>query len=182
MSFDDLKKRMNSVVDNFQKELSGLRTGRASVNLLDGVRVDVYGSIVPLSQAATVSCPESRLLTVQVWDRNLVKAVEKAICDANLGVNPSADGQLVRVPIPQLTEERRKEIVKIAAKYAEAARVATRNVRRDAMDELKKQEKDNVISEDELKKLSQDVQKITDEHTKKIDDVLSAKQKDFMQV
>lgn len=182
MSFDDVKDKMDASVSNFQKELSGLRTGRASVNLLDSVRVDAYGSIIPLNQAATVSCPEARMLTVQVWDRGLAKAVEKAIVDANLGLNPAAEGQLIRVPIPQLTEERRKEIGKIAAKYAESARVSVRNVRRDALADLKKQEKDAEISEDEHKRYAQDIQKITDEHTKKIDDLLASKQKEFMQV
>lgn len=182
MSFDEVKNKMDASVSNFQKELSGLRTGRASVNLLDSVRVDVYGSTLPLNQAATVSCPEARMLTVQVWDRGLVKAVEKAIVDANLGLNPAADGQLIRVPIPQLSEERRREISKIAAKYAESARVAIRNTRRDALADLKKLEKDGDLSEDDLKRQSQEIQKITDDHTKKIDDLLTVKQKEFMQV
>lgn len=182
MSNDDLKKRMDAVLVNFQKDLSGLRTGRASVNLLESVRVDSYGSMMPLNQVATISAPEARLLTVQVWDRGLVKAVEKAISDANLGLNPAPEGQLIRVPIPPLSEDRRKDIVKVAGKYAEAARVALRNVRRDAMDDLKKQEKAHEISEDEHKRHSQDVQKVTDEYTKKVDDLLSQKQNDLMQV
>ncbi|MBX9977411.1 MAG: ribosome recycling factor [Alphaproteobacteria bacterium] len=178
----DMQRRMTQALDMLHKELGGLRTGRASVNLLEHIKVDSYGSMTPLNQVATVSAPESRLLTVQVWDRGLAKAVEKAIRDANLGLNPAAEGQVIRVPLPALNEERRSELSKIAAKYAEDARIAVRNVRRDGMDTLKKREKDKEISEDEHKRFSADIQKVTDEHIKKIDAQLEAKQKEIMQV
>lgn len=177
-----LKKRMEQALDVFTKELSGLRTGRASINLLEPIRVDAYGSYVPLSQVATVGCPEPRLLTVQVWDRGLSKAVEKAITEANLGLNPASEGQMIRVPIPPLNEERRAELSKVAGKYAEDSRVVIRNVRRDGMELLKKQEKSSEISEDAQKRLSTDVQKLTDDFVKKIDDMLAAKQKEIMQI
>ncbi len=177
-----MQKRMDQALEVFTKELAGLRTGRASTGLLEPIRVDAYGSFVPLNQIATVSCPEPRMLTIQAWDRGLTKAIEKAIVDANLGLNPSAEGQIIRVPIPALNEERRQELVKIAGKYAEEARVAIRNVRRDGMDSLKKREKGGDISEDGHKRLSNDVQKVTDEHIKKIDDILSHKQKEIMHV
>ena len=175
-------RRMTQAVEVLSREFSGLRTGRASVNLLDPVKVDSYGMTVPLNQVGTVGAPEPRMLTVQVWDKGLVKSVEKGIRDANLGLNPSVDGQLIRVPIPALNEERRQELTKVAAKYAEDARIAVRNVRRDGMDMLKKMEKDNEISEDEHKRLSGDLQKITDDHVSKIDQALAAKQKEIMQV
>jgi len=175
-------RRMTQAVEVLFREFSGLRTGRASVNLLDPVKVDSYGMTVPLNQVGTVGAPEPRMLTVQVWDKGLVKSVEKGIRDANLGLNPSVDGQLIRVPIPALNEERRQELTKVAAKYAEDARIAVRNVRRDGMDMLKKMEKDNEISEDEHKRLSGDLQKITDDHVSKIDQALAAKQKEIMQV
>ena len=144
---DQLKQRMDSSVDSLKKELGGLRTGRASVTMLDPVMVEAYGSMMPLNQVGTVGVPEPRLLTVQVWDKGMVKAVEKAIRDAGLGLNPQPDGQLIRVPVPDLNQERRTELVKVAGKYAESARVAVRNVRRDGMDALKKDEKDKKISE-----------------------------------
>lgn len=174
--------KMDASIDALGREFTGLRTGRASVNLLDTVRVEVYGSMSPLSQVGTVSAPESRLLTVQVWDKSQVKSVEKAIRDAGLGLNPAADGQMIRIPIPSLNEERRQELTKIASKYAEEARISVRNVRRDAMDSLKKLEKSGDISEDEHHKLSEEVQKMTDSHIKKIDELLSLKQKEIMQV
>jgi ribosome recycling factor len=176
-----LQSRMNGALEALRKDYAGLRTGRASSSMLDPVMVDVYGAMMPLNQVGTVSVPEPRLLSVTVWDKSNVKAVEKAIRDANLGLNPQPDGNLVRVPIPELTTERRQEITKIAAKYAEQARVAVRNVRRDGMDGLKKAEKDG-MSEDEVKGLSDKVQKITDEAIKKIDEALAAKEKDVMQV
>lgn len=174
--------RMDGALESLKKEFSGLRTGRASTAMLDPIMVDVYGSMMPLNQVGTVSVPESRMLSVQVWDKANAKAVEKAIRDANLGLNPQADGNLIRVPIPVLSEERRLELAKIAAKYAEQARVAVRNVRRDAMDMLKKAEKDNEISEDEHKKWSDKVQTTTDDHIKKIDELLAGKEKDITQV
>ncbi len=175
-------RRMDGAIEVLNRELSGLRTGRASVNLLDAVKVDAYGSPTPINQVGNVNVPEPRMLTVQVWDNGMIKAVEKAIREAGLGLNPSVDGQLVRVPLPALTEERRQELTKIAAKYAEEARISVRNVRRDAMEALKKSEKDGDISEDEHRRLSDEVQKVTDTHIKKIDENLASKQKDIMQV
>ncbi len=178
----DLTRRMDSAFDVLKKEFSGLRSGRASTSLLDPVVVEAYGSVMPLSQCGTVGVPEPRMLTVQVWDKGLIKAVEKAIRDAGLGLNPSADGQLVRVPIPALNEERRKELQKIAGKYAEQARISVRNVRRDGMDGLKKLAKDGHISEDETHKHEKEVQVQTDEIIRKIDESLAAKEKEIMQV
>lgn len=178
----DLRRRMMGAVETLQKELSGLRTNRASTAMLDTVQVSAYGNNVPMNQVGTLSAPEPRMLTIQVWDKSLVKAVEKGIRDANLGVNPQVDGQLVRVPLPELSTERRTELVKIAAKYAEHARVAVRNVRRDGMDALKRLEKDSEITQDEHKKRGAEVQKLTDEHIAKIDDLLERKEKDIMQV
>ncbi|TAE81819.1 MAG: ribosome recycling factor [Alphaproteobacteria bacterium] len=175
-------KRMDGALASLTHEFGGLRTGRASTNLLDSVVVEAYGSRMPISQVGTVNVPESRLLTVQVWDNSMVKAVEKAIANAGLGVNPSVDGQTIRVPLPALTEERRKELVKLAGKYAEHGRIAVRNVRRDGMDEIKKAEKDSKISEDEQRKLSDELQKMTDDYVKKIDSMLEQKEKDIMQV
>jgi ribosome recycling factor len=182
IKLDDIAKKMDASVGALGQELAGLRTGRASTHLLDHITVEAYGSRMPLNQVANVNVPESRLLTVQVWDKSMVKAVEKAIANAGLGLNPVADGQTVRVPIPELTEERRKELSKVAGKYAENGKVAVRNARRDAMDELKKLEKDKHISEDESHKLADDVQKLTDERIKKIDEMLALKEKDIMQV
>jgi ribosome recycling factor len=182
MNLDQTKQRMEGAVDALRKEFGGLRTGRASTSLLDNIHVDAYGSSMPLNQVGTVGVPEPRLLTVQVWDGGLVKSVEKAIRDAGLGLNPQPDGQLVRVPVPELSSERRQELVKIASKYAETARVAVRNVRRDAMDALKKEQKDGKLSEDEHKSQSDKVQKLTDESIKKIDDNLASKEKEITQI
>lgn len=181
-NIEELKRRMEGALSALSHDFQGLRTGRASVSLLDGIQVEAYGSYMPLNQMASVSAPEARLLTVQVWDKGNVKAVEKAIANAGLGLNPMADGQLIRVPLPELSEERRKELTKVGAKFAENARVAVRNVRRDGMDALKKDEKDKVISEDEHKKKAEEVQKTTDLYIKKIDDALAQKEKDIMQV
>lgn len=178
----DLTRRMDSAMEAFRRELGGLRTGRASANLLDQVKVNAYGSEMPLAQVGNVNVPEPRLISVQVWDRGLVVAVEKAIREAGLGLNPITDGQLVRIPIPQLTEERRKELTKIAHKYAEQARVAVRNVRRDGMEALKKMEKDGKISQDDHRHRSDEVQKATDGHVKKVDEMLATKEKEIMQV
>ena len=178
----DLQRRMDGALEVLRKEYAGLRTGRASTNLLDPVQVEAYGNLVPLNQCGTVGVPEPRMLTVQVWDRGLVKTVEKAIRDAGLGLNPQTDGQIVRVPIPDLNEERRRELVKIAAKYAEQARVAVRNVRRDGLDVLKRQEKEGDLSQDELRRIQQDVQSLTDDFIKKVDDLFAAKDKEILQV
>lgn len=182
IDLNDLKSRMQGAVDVLEKEYTGLRTGRASINMLDPIVVDVYGAKMPLNQVGTVSVPESRLLAVQVWDANNTKSVEKAIRDAGLGLNPQAEGTLIRIPIPELSTERRTELQKVAGKYAKSARVAIRNVRRDGMDALKKGEKDNEISEDEHKRLSDEVQKLTDQFIKNVDDHLSRKEADVMKV
>ena len=182
MNLDNVKQRMDGAVEALHREFAGLRTGRASAGMLDPVHVEAYGSLMPLSQVGTVGVPEPRLLTVQVWDKGMVKAVEKAIREAGLGLNPQPDGQLIRVPVPDLNTERRQELVKVANKYAEQSRVAVRNVRRDAMDEVKKEEKAKAISEDEMKTLSDKVQKLTDEAIKKIDEALGHKEKDIMVV
>lgn len=179
---NDLERRMEGALEVLHKEFGGLRTGRASTSLLENIMVNAYGSAMPLNQVGTVSVPESRMLSIQVWDKGLVNSVEKAIMESGLGLNPSSDGTLVRVPLPQLTEERRAELAKVAGKYAEDARIAIRNVRRHAMDELKKMEKDGDISQDEQRDGEGEVQKLTDVFVKKIDDMLANKEKDIMQV
>jgi len=179
---DEMGRRMKGAVATLKSEFSGLRTGRASPALLDPVTVDAYGSQLPLNQVGNISTPEPRLLTVQVWDKGLAKAVDKAIRDAGLGLNPQMDGQLLRIPIPELNEERRKELAKLASKYAEAARVAVRNVRRDGMEILKKLEKDHKIGQDEQHKQGDELQKLTDAHIKEIDQVLHGKEQEIMQV
>ncbi|MBV9571139.1 MAG: ribosome recycling factor [Alphaproteobacteria bacterium] len=181
-SREDLNRRMNGAVSALKAELAGLRTGRASPHLLDPVKVEAYGSPMPISQVGTVSIPEPRLITVQVWDKGLVKAADKAIRDAGLGLNPQVDGQLLRIPIPELNEERRKELVKLAHKYAEQGKVAVRNIRRDGMEALKKAEKDHKISQDEHHKQGDELQKLTDFHIKDIDEALHAKEHEVMQV
>lgn len=179
---DDLRRRMTGSLDVLKKEFSGLRTGRASASLLDPVTVDAYGSQMPLAQCGTVGTPEPRMLTVQVWDKGLVKAVEKAIRDAGLGLNPMADGQLVRIPMPPMTEERRKELLKIAKNYAEAARVSVRNVRREGMDALKALLKNGKVTEDDNRKRQTDIQTLTDDFIKKVDEAMATKEKDIMAV
>jgi ribosome recycling factor len=176
----DLQRRMHGAVEALRHELGGLRTGRASTALLDTIQVEVYGSNMPLNQVATVSVPEARLLTVQVWDRSNVQPVEKAIRSAGIGLNPITDGQLIRLPIPELTEERRKELAKLVGQYAEKARIAVRNVRRDGMDHLKQDEKKHEISEDERKRLEIEVQKLTDDTIKEIDDLAQTKEKEIL--
>jgi ribosome recycling factor len=178
----DLTRRMDGALEVFHKELGGLRTGRASISLLEPIVVSAYGSDMPINQVGTLGVPEPRLLTVQVWDRGLIKAVEKAIRDANLGLNPMVDGQLVRVPIPPLNEERRVELNKVAKGYAEECRVAIRNVRRHGMDEIKKAEKDHGISTDQHNDFSKQIQALTDAHIKKVDDALANKEKEILQV
>jgi ribosome recycling factor len=178
----DLRRRMEGTLEVLRKEYGGLRTGRASASLLEPVQVDAYGSHMPLNQVGTVSVPEPRLLSVQVWDRSMVKAVEKAIREAGLGLNPQTEGQVIRVPIPDLSEERRRELSKVAAKYAEQARVAVRNVRRDGLEPLKKKEKDGEISQDQHRKLQTEIQHLTDEYVKKVDEILHQKEKEILQV
>ncbi|MGZ2411379.1 ribosome recycling factor [Sphingomonas sp. F9_3S_D5_B_2] len=176
----DLQRRMHGAVDALKHDLVGLRTGRASTNLLDAINVEVYGAQMPLNQVASVSAPEARLLTVQVWDRSNVGPVEKAIRSAGLGLNPVTDGQMVRLPIPDLTEERRKELAKLVGQYAEKARIAVRNVRRDGNDHLKTDEKKHEISEDERKRLEGEVQKLTDDTIKEIDELSASKEKEIL--
>jgi len=178
----DLIRRMDGALEALQREFSGLRTGRASTSLLENIQVDAYGSAMPLNQVASVSVPEPRLLTVQVWDNGNIKATEKAIQDAELGLNPQTEGNLIRVPIPELSEERREEMTKVAAKYAEQARIAVRNVRRDGMDTLKRMEKDGEISQDEHRVRGEDIQKLTDDHIKLVDELLETKEQEIMQV
>jgi ribosome recycling factor len=178
----DLRRRMDGALDVLRKEFAGLRTGRASASLLDPVAVEAYGNTMPLSQVGTVSVPEPRLIIVQVWDRSNVKATEKAIREAGLGLNPQTEGQTIRVPIPELNEERRRELSKIAAKYTEQARVSVRNVRRDGMDLLKKQEKEHKLTQDQHRKLDKEIQALTDETIKKVDGLLAQKEKEILQV
>jgi ribosome recycling factor len=179
---NDLEKRMHGAVEVLRREFAGLRTGRASASLLEPVTVPAYGGEVPLNQVGTVSVPEPRMISVQVWDRSLVKAAEKAIRNANLGLNPASDGTLIRVPIPELSEERRVELAKIAARYAEEARVAVRNVRRDGMERLKRAEKDGEMSQDEHRTWSERVQQLTDQQIKQINDMLAVKETEIRTV
>lgn len=179
---NDAKTRMEKSFESLKGDFSGLRAGRAHASLLDGIMVEAYGSPTPLSQVGTVSVPDARTLSVSVWDKGIAKAVEKAIRESDLGLNPVSDGQLIRIPIPPLSEERRKELVKVAGKYSEQAKVAVRNVRRDALDGVKKLKKDNAISEDDEKKYENEIQKLTDETIKRIDEELARKEKDILQV
>lgn len=178
----DLTRRMDGALDTLKREFNGLRTGRAHPGLLEPVRVTAYGTEMPLTQVSTVGAPEPRMLTVQVWDKSMVSAVEKAIRDSGLGLNPAADGMMVRVPIPQLTTERRNELAKTAHKYAEGAKVAVRGVRRDGMEQIKGQEKKHTIGEDVAKTWHDEVQKLTDQYIKRVDDALADKEKDIRQV
>jgi ribosome recycling factor len=178
----DLKKRMEGAIGALNHDLKGLRTGRASANLLDSIRVDAYGDIMQLSQLATVNVPEARLMTVQVWDKAMVKAVEKGINIADLGLSPVVEGQLIRIAIPPLSEERRADLVKVGHKYAEQGKVAIRNIRRDGMDQVKKMEKDNLLSQDASRQLSDEVQKVTDDFIKQIEQLIVAKEKEITQI
>jgi ribosome recycling factor len=178
----DLQRRMDGALEVLRKEFGGLRTGRASASLLEPVTVPAYGGMSPLNQLANISVPEPRMITVQVWDRALIKAVDKAIREAGLGLNPQTEGQTIRVPIPDLNEERRRELTRVSAKYAEQARVAVRNVRRDGIEVLKRREKDAEISQDEQRKLQQEVQHLTDGYIGRIDEALSQKDREILQV
>ena len=184
MAYDlaDIKTRMQKSITSLRDELAGLRTGRASASLLEPVTVEAYGSRTPLSQLATVTVPEPRMLNVQVWDRSLAMAVEKAIRDSGLGLNPIGEGQVIRVPLPELNEQRRKELAKVAHNYAEAARVAVRHIRRDGMDALKKAEKDSVLSQDDARVQTDLVQKATDAAVIEIDQVVASKEAEILQV
>jgi ribosome recycling factor len=179
---NDLKRRMAGAVSSLKHDLNSLRTGRASANLLDPIEVEAYGATMPLNQVATVSVPEPRLLSVQVWDRSMVQAVEKAIMKSDLGMTPQTEGQVIRLRVPEMNQQRRQEMVKVAHKYAEQGRVAVRHVRRDGMDLLKKLEKDGHVSEDEVARHSDQVQKATDQTIQEIDQALAAKEKEIMQV
>ena len=179
---DDLVKRMDGAINSFNGDLVGLRTGRASTNMVDGILVDAYGQKMPIDQVGSISVPEARMISIQVWDKGLVVAVEKAIHESGLGLNPQTDGELIRIPIPELNEERREELSKIAGKYAEQSRVAIRNVRRDGMDEIKKIEKDGTVGKDRAVDLSNEVQELTDDYIKKIDEMLSQKENEIRQV
>lgn len=178
----DLDKRMNGALEVLRKEFAGLRTGRASTSLLEPITVSAYGSDMPINQVAAISVPEPRMISVQVWDKSMVSSVEKAIRTSDLGLNPAVDGTLIRVPLPELSEERRAELVKVAGRYAEQSRVAVRNVRRDGMDQLKRAEKDGDISKDEHHKMGDDVQKLTDETITKINEMLTQKESEIMTV
>lgn len=180
--FVDLKRRMEGAISAFKSDIAALRTGRASANVLDPVTVEAYGSRMPLNQLANISVPEPRMISVSVWDKSMVGAVEKAIRESNLGLNPITDGVNLRIPLPELNEERRKELVKVAHNYAENARVAVRHVRRDGMDDLKKAEKDGEISKDESHDQAETVQKLTDETISQIDSLLTDKETEIMQV
>jgi ribosome recycling factor len=178
----DVKRRMQGAINAFKNDLASLRTGRASPNLLDPLQIDAYGAMMPISQVATVNVPEPRLLSVQVWDRGMVAAVEKAIRESDLGLNPQTEGQVIRLRIPEMNEQRRKEMVKVAHKYTEEAKIAVRHVRRDGLDLLKKLEKDSAISEDDGKRHADQVQKATDQFVAEIDTLLAAKEKEIMHV
>lgn len=181
-NFKELERRMQGALGALKTEFNGLRTGRANSSLLDPITVESYGSRMPLTQLGTVTVPEPRMIAIQVWDRSQVSAVERAIRDSSLGINPMVDGQIIRLKMPELNEERRREIVKIAHKYSETARVAVRNIRRDGMDLLKKLEKDGKMSQDEHKKQSAKVQELTDKHIKDVDAALLHKEAEIMQV
>ncbi len=178
----DIKRRMQGAQGVLKNELAGLRTGRATPSLVEPITVEAYGSNMPLSQVATVAIPEPRLISIQVWDKSVVSAVEKAIRDSNLGLNPNTEGQVIRLRIPDLNEDRRKELVKVAHKYAEAAKVAIRHVRRDGIDLLKKSQKDGHVSEDDTKRLETDVQKATDAAISEVDQMLAHKEKEILSV
>lgn len=179
---NDAKNRMDKTLESLRADFGSLRAGRAHASLLDGIMVEAYGSFTPISQVGTVNVPDPRTLSVSVWDKSLAKSVEKALRESDLGLNPVSDGALIRIPIPPLSEDRRKELVKVAGKYAEQNKVAIRNIRRDALDEVKKLKKDNLISEDEEKRFENEIQKLTDDSIKKIDEMLENKEKDIMQV
>ena len=182
VDLDDIKRRMEGSLKSLKTEFMGLRAGRASTGMLEPVMVDAYGSKMPMSQVGNISAPEPRLLTVTVWDASLTTSIEKAIRESDLGLNPMAEGTLIRVPIPDLSEERRRDMVKVASRYAEAARVSVRNVRRDGIETARKMQKNSLISEDELRDMEGDIQKLTDDHIKMIDDSLANKEKEITQV
>lgn len=178
----DTSERMEKTLETLKNDFGGLRAGRAHASLLDNIMVEAYGNLTPIAQVGTISVPDARTLSISVWDKSLAKSVDKALRESDLGLNPVSDGQLIRIPIPPLSEERRKELVKVAGKYAEQNKIAIRNIRRDALDDIKKLKKDNQISEDDEKRYGNDIQKLTDESIKKIEDMLTQKEKDILQV
>jgi len=182
LDLSDIKRRMNGAIENLKSEFKGLRTGRASVNLLDPVVVDAYGAQMPINQVGTVSTPEARLISVHIWDKGLVASVEKAIRNSGIGLNPIVDGDTLRIPIPELNEERRVELTKLAKNYSEHSKIAVRNVRRDGMETIKSLEKGGNISQDEQKILGDDIQKLTDDAVKSIDEITTSKEEEIMQV
>ena len=182
MELSLFKEKMGNTLSFFEKELSSVRTSRASVTMLDNIQVDFYGTKTPINQLGNINIPDSNLITIQVWDTNLIKSIESAILESNLGINPQTDGQLIRLPIPKLSEERRKELAKVVSKYAENSKIAIRNIRREIMDSTKKEEKDKNISQDEMKKKSFEVQQMTDEYVSKIDLITSTKQTEILKV
>ena len=182
MELSLFKEKMENTLSFFEKELSSVRTSRASVTMLDNIQVDSYGAKTSINQLGNISIPDSNLLTIQVWDINLIKAIEKAILESNLGITPQTDGQLIRLPIPKLSEERRNELAKVVSQYAENSKIAIRNIRREIMDSIKKNEKDKNISQDDMKKKFFDVQKITDEYVSKVDLITSTKQTEILKV
>ena len=182
MELSLFKEKMENTLSFFEKELSSVRTSRARVTMLDNIQVDAYGAKTPINQLGSINIPDSNLITIQVWDVNLIKPIESAILESNLGINPQTDGQLIQLPIPKLSEERRNELAKVVSQYAENSKIAIRNIRREIMDSIKKNEKDKNISQDEMKKKSSDVQKITDEYVSKIDLITSTKQTEILKV
>ena len=177
-----IKEKMDNALSFFEKELSSVRTSRANLSMLDNIKIDSYGSKIPINQLGNISIPDSNLITIQVWDVNLIKVIEKAILESNLGITPQTEDQLIRLPIPKLSEERRNELAKVVSQYAENSKIAIRNIRREIMDSLKKDEKDKNISQDEMKKKSFDVQQMTDEYVSKIDLITSTKQTEILKV
>ena len=177
-----IKEKMDNALSFFEKELTSVRTSRANLSMLDNIQVDSYGTKTPINQLGNISIPDSNLITIQVWDVNLIKPIESAVLESNLGINPQTDGQLIRLPIPKLSEERRKELAKVVSKYSESSKITIRNIRREIIDSTKKEEKDKNISEDEMKKILSDIQSITDEYISKIDLITSNKQTEILKV
>ena len=182
MDINLLNNKMDISIDFFEKEISSIRTSRANPSILDNILIESYGNKTPLNQLANISAPEANLITIQVWDSSLIKSIEKAISESNLGINPQTDGQLIRLPIPKLSEERRHELAKLVSQYAEQSKIAIRNIRREFLDTIKKDEKNKIISQDDSKKYLSEVQKITDEHISKIDEIATNKQSEIMKV
>jgi ribosome recycling factor len=182
MNFDNLNNKMNTAINFFEKELSSIRTSRANQSMLDNIIIDAYGSKTPINQLGNISVPDASTIIIQVWDNSLIKAIENGLIESNLGITPQSDGSTIRLPIPKLSEERRLELTKVASQYAENAKVSIRNIRRDALDELRNEEKDKLISQDDLKKQSSQIQKVTDIHISQIDEITSSKKSEIIKV